>query len=30
LKEIKFQAAAAGKEIEQYLADAIASRFQGK
>ncbi|NDJ26068.1 hypothetical protein GS682_31715 [Nostoc sp. B(2019)] len=30
LDEIKFQAAAANQEVEQYLADAIASRFQGK
>jgi hypothetical protein len=29
-KEIKYQAAAADKELEQYLADAIASRLQGK
>jgi hypothetical protein len=30
LNEIKFQAAADDKEVEQYLADAITSRLQGK
>ncbi|MCC2692867.1 hypothetical protein [Nodularia sp. LEGE 04288] len=30
LNEIKYQAAAADKELEQYLADAIASRLQNK